>query len=392
MMKKPLLNSNNSLSRLIVCALGIVLLFTLSAHATLNTFNIKYYGTSECRSCMTAKSSMSTILEVMRETHPDVSVNISEVDVRTPSGAAQLKEVGITYGIAPSIPVFIINGSYLINGLGEYNRFVESGNFELFFTGAEPQPLLGKQAPRLTFLVLAIAGLVDGINPCALAMLLFLLSYLSTIGMEGTNHRRILIVGWIYAAATFLTYFIIGAGLMHFLMYLTFLPYALRIIYAVTIVFCLLLAFVNINDYRMLKKGEMAAVKTQLPKYLKSTIYRLIQRKTNPKYLYISTFLISVIVSLIDFLCTGQIYLPTLTYLLSTDPTRISLYGYLAIYNASFILPIIVVFHAVYFGKTTITTSLAITKKLPAIKILATVFYLSVASYIGVMLWQLITH
>ncbi|HAK45575.1 MAG TPA: hypothetical protein DCO79_06610, partial [Spirochaeta sp.] len=76
--------------------------------------------------------------------------------------------------------------------------------------------------------------------------------------------------------------------------------------------------------------------------------------------------------------CTGQIYFPTITYIIQTDKAA-SGFLYLALYNIAFILPLAAVFIVVFLG----ITSKRITKKfqtnLGIIKILTGFLFIAFA-------------
>ena len=61
---------------------------------------------------------------------------------------------------------------------------------------------------------IAVAGLVDGINPCALATLVFLISYLS---LRQRSARDVLATGLLFAAGVFAAYLAIGIGALRVL-------------------------------------------------------------------------------------------------------------------------------------------------------------------------------
>ncbi|MCL7454073.1 MAG: hypothetical protein M8467_13600, partial [Anaerolineae bacterium] len=65
----------------------------------------------------------------------------------------------------------------------------------------------------MSFGVLTVlgAGLIDGLNPCAFATLVFFISYLAFTGRRG---RDILFVGLAFALGVFLTYLLVGVGLL----------------------------------------------------------------------------------------------------------------------------------------------------------------------------------
>ena len=54
-----------------------------------------------------------------------------------------------------------------------------------------------------------IAGLIDGLNPCAFATIVFLVSYLSFLGKQS---KEILTYGIIFTLGVFIAYIIAGWG------------------------------------------------------------------------------------------------------------------------------------------------------------------------------------
>lgn len=82
-------------------------------------------------------------------------------------------------------------------------------------------------------------------------------------------------------------------------------------------------------------------------------------------------------VSILEFACTGQVYLPTITYMATQKASAL---GYLLFYNALFILPLLVVFGVVYFGVSSQTIAKVMERKVGAVKlILALVFFVVAA-------------
>ena len=56
-----------------------------------------------------------------------------------------------------------------------------------------------------------LAGLLDGVNPCAFSAMVFLISALA---LAGRSKRTMLAIGLSYACGVFITYSLIGAGLL----------------------------------------------------------------------------------------------------------------------------------------------------------------------------------
>src|SRR3989338_2854742 len=64
---------------------------------------------------------------------------------------------------------------------------------------------------QLTLGILVTAALADSVNPCVFGVLIFLLAYMTTVFKSKT---RMLIAGLIYVAAVYITYFLIGLGIL----------------------------------------------------------------------------------------------------------------------------------------------------------------------------------
>src|SRR5512147_2734826 len=80
--------------------------------------------------------------------------------------------------------------------------------------------------PQITLPAVVVAGLVDGINPCAFTvLLLFITAMTASLGAGEGNVRsiraRLLGMGSVYIAAVFLTYLALGVGLLKSLDFFT---------------------------------------------------------------------------------------------------------------------------------------------------------------------------
>ena len=71
--------------------------------------------------------------------------------------------------------------------------------------------------------VVLSAALIDGVNPCAFATIIFFLSYLH---IARRSRREILQVGAAFIIGVFVTYFAMGAGLIQLMERLAFLESA----------------------------------------------------------------------------------------------------------------------------------------------------------------------
>ena len=236
----------------------------------------------------------------------------------------------------------------------------------------------------LGLLTIISAGLIDGINPCAFATLIFFISYLTMIGRK---RKEILWVGMGFSGAVFATYLLIGFGILSFIQHLSFLSLFSRIVYFMTIVIALALGIYSLYDYVQLKKGRPSEMKLQLPDFLKKRIHRTIREESKSNRYLLAAVVSGFIISLLEFTCTGQVYLPTILFVTNIPSLRASAIAYLFLYNLMFILPLLIIFVAVYWGVTSEQLSFFLQKRASTIKFLTSLFFFALA---GVLIFSLI--
>jgi len=218
----------------------------------------------------------------------------------------------------------------------------------------------------------AMAGLVDGVNPCAFATIIFLVSYLGFIGRSG---REILGVGISFALAVFLTYFLIGLGLFRFVEQLSFMPVVARVVYIGTGGLALVLGLVSLWDFRKCLKGEAEDMALQLPRFLKRRIHKVIREEARTRNYMIAAFVTGFFISLLELVCTGQVYLPTIIYVTRIPGMVWHGVAYLLWYNLFFILPLVVVFLLVYYGVTSEELARFMRRHVAAVKLATAVLF-----------------
>lgn len=208
--------------------------------------------------------------------------------------------------------------------------------------------VLSDRLHSFTLPAMLLAGLVDGINPCAFATIVFFITLLGVSGMTG---RRLLPVGTGYALAVFGTYLLMGLGAfqaIHTLQGWTGLAEILRWTMLAVLVLLALLSFRDALKFKY--SGRATDVALQLPDRLKRRIHDTMRSRLNPASLFWSAAGIGVIVTLIETVCTGQVYLPTLVLLSRYTETRVRAIPLLLLYNLMFILPLLAVILAAFLG------------------------------------------
>lgn len=217
---------------------------------------------------------------------------------------------------------------------------------------AAPDPgILRKRAETFTVGVIAAAGLVDGINPCIFATLVFFLSLLAVARIGG---RKLLLAGGSYCLACFLTYFAMGFGLFRFLKLFSGYRRLQGGLELAMVALLLVLAFLSFRDAcRYRKTGKADRVALRLPERIKKRIHEIMRRGLQSRYLLPGAFVTGMLVTALESVCTGQIYLPTLALMVKESGTGGRWVWYLLLYNAMFLLPLLLLFAAAWRGTTT---------------------------------------
>jgi len=188
--------------------------------------------------------------------------------------------------------------------------------------------------PQITLPAVLVAGLVDGINPCAFTVLLLFITALLASLQAGPQdvpqvRLRLLGLGSIYITAVLVTYLALGVGLLGSLSFFTRQHVPARVGAMVAVLFGLwMLKDVFLPDWgwQLQAPGQIDRVARQAAK--KATLPALI----------VGGFLIG----LCTVPCSGAVYLGVLS-LLALQPTALLGYGYLVLYNLVFILPLVAI-------------------------------------------------
>jgi len=238
---------------------------------------------------------------------------------------------------------------------------------------------------ELSIAALIGAGLLDGINPCAFAVIVFFISFLSVYGYR---RREVLCIGVFYILAVFLTYLLIGLGVFKFLYALKGFYRLVEIFYYAVSLACFLLGIFAVYDYILfLKKKNSGEQLLQLPLFLKKKINYIIGENLRHKqggiiWLAGISFVIGLSVSLLEAVCTGQVYVPTIFFILKIPHLRVRALGYLILYNIIFILPLAVVFVLSFLGVSSGRFNDFLKKNLGLIKLFMAILFFALGTAI----------
>ena len=181
----------------------------------------------------------------------------------------------------------------------------------------------------LTLPLVIIAGLVDGFNPCAFAVLLLFITFtMGMLQMQADYRYGLMKVGSIYISGIFVTYVLIGVG---FLSAISFFS-ATHIVGKAAAFISMVLGVIIMKDYFVPGGFGLA-----IPGSMHTPINNWIKCTSAP-----GVFGAGVLVGLCTVPCSGGIYLAVLG-LLALQSTLAQGIFYLLLYNLMLITPLVAV-------------------------------------------------
>jgi len=180
-----------------------------------------------------------------------------------------------------------------------------------------------------------IIGLLDGFNPCAMWVLMFLLALL----VYTKSRKKMFIVGGTFILVSGIVYYIFMAAWLNLFIFIGFIPY-LRIIVGL---FAVILGLINIKELFFFKKGPSLSIpESQKPKLFEK-MRKIVHEGALPIAL-ISVIVLAFTVNTIELLCTAgfpAIYTKILTL---NNLSTFSYYAYLFLYILMYMIDDLLVF------------------------------------------------
>lgn len=175
-------------------------------------------------------------------------------------------------------------------------------------------------------ILIALAALVDSVNPCAFSVLFLSITFLFGLGR---SREDIIKAGAAYIFGIFATYVFIGLGVLKVLSVFN-IPNFMALFGASAIIAFGTIGLIN-------EFFPNFPIKLKIPEFAYGRIAKLMERATIPAALLLGFF-----VGLFEFPCTGGPYLFVLG-LLHDQNNFLSGLGYLIFYNFVFVSPLIVI-------------------------------------------------
>lgn len=339
------------------------------------------YESVHCKVCQKVKKE---VLPPIKEKYKG-RVEWVHLSTLEPENLQQLFAVSQEFGRkSPLVPAVLAGGNLMV-GAEEIAQGL-SPSIEIALGGGSAVPVLAEPDLKEVFnkfsvSAVGLAGLIDGVNPCAFAVIVFFVSFLA---LYGYRRREIIYIGSSYCLAVFITYLLIGLGFFHFLYSLSNIYIFIKIFYWLIAGLCFVLAILSLRDYISYKRsGSAKDLSLQLPAFLKRRINAVIgsrlrdKNQRTPLELIGSAFLVGFFVSIFEAVCTGQVYLPIIVAILKYPELKARAFAYLVLYNLAFILPLLGIFLLSLAGFSSKHFNNFLKKHLGAIKILMALLFFS---------------
>src|SRR3989338_8750172 len=204
-----------------------------------------------------------------------------------------------------------------------------------------------RMAEQLTLGLVIAAALADSINPCVFGVLIFLLAYMTAVFK---SKAKMLIAGMVYITAVYITYFLIGMGILT----LAYTAGLAKPFYWFAAIIAVAAGLFEIKDYFWYGKGfSLQMIPGSAEKIKRYSKAMASMEAKHPLLGLAIAGLLGIFVVFVELPCTGAPYLAILGLLSGGDySTGIPL---LLLYNLIFILPLFVIIGLVYFGHTSRT-------------------------------------
>jgi len=197
-------------------------------------------------------------------------------------------------------------------------------------------PFIGKldsASWSLPALTVVLAG-VDAFNPCAFFVLLFLLSLL----VHARSRARMLVVGGIFVLFSGLAYFVFMAAWLNVFL----IAGELRLLTVAAGLLALTVGLFNVKDYFWFRRGPSLSI----PEAAKPDLFQRMRGVVTAGSIgpmLAGTVLLAIVANSYELLCTAgfpMVYTRALT--LADLPTW-QYYGWLALYNVIYVLPLLAI-------------------------------------------------
>ena len=342
----------------------IALLFSFSVSAK-EKVTLYFFHGDGCPHCAEEQT------DLIKELKKDETINVVEIEVWHDNENKELLEKVINaYGTRSGVPYNVIgdttiigyseaNGEKIKRAINYYKEHDYTDEIQKIKNGEKVKindqfskeeektdeeqtidvPIIGKiNLKNISIMSAAVLiGLVDGFNPCAMWVLLFLITTLISL----KDRKRLILLGSI---------FLLTSGFVYFLIMFSWLNIVVSV--STSLVFRFLIAIFAIvagiynlyNFYKGLKSDDGCEV---IDKKKRKDIFKKIKKFTHEKSLLLAILgimLLAVSVNIVELLCSAGLPLVFSELLLLNNITGVKAIGYDLVYIIFFLLDDFIVF------------------------------------------------
>ncbi len=280
-----------------------------------------------CPHCAAAEAFLG---DFSRE-HPRLRITRRELG-RDPLARADLERHSRAAGVwPPGVPTFVCGDRVLVG----FDSALRTGPAIAALVRVTGPPDTGAVLPqgldarRLGLPLFALAlGLLDGFNPCATWVLLFLLSLLVHL----RDRRRMALIAATFVAVSGAVYFAFMAAWLNLFLVLG-LSTAVRVVLGVV---ALGIGAVNVKDFLAFGRGMSLSIPAAAKPGLYLRMRAVLGANTLPASLA-GVAALAVVVNFVELLCTAGIPAVFTAVLAEQDLGMATYYGYLGLYIAGYI-------------------------------------------------------
>ncbi len=197
---------------------------------------------------------------------------------------------------------------------------------------------LAKSGGLVSLPLVTIAGLIDSLNPCAITIIILLLTYLIIFAKKP---ERVLKTGLIYIGSVFITYMVIGLFFYQTIGQISQIGLIKLYLNKILGGALLIAALINVKDFFFPEVGPHLEV----PEWGKGYLHNLTKKVSYP----VTAFL-GVLSTVLESPCSLPIYVGTMRILGEAGLGSLGVLGYFLYYNFLFILPLLLILLFVWRG------------------------------------------
>lgn len=304
-------------------------LTTEIAHTNNNQKILQVFVRDGCPHCAAFKE----YLPIFSDRHPELKITLRSLDL-DPDAANDLITISKKAGVwPPGVPTFAYKNKVIV-GFGSPE--ISSPDLELLISD---KPVISHQlntnifgtidVKKLGLPVFTLAlGLIDGFNPCAMWVLLFLLSLLVRLN---DRKRMALIAGT----------FVIVSGAVYYAFMIAWLNIFLLIGLSAIVRFilsaiALTVGLINIRDFFSNKRGFTLSIPDAAKPGIYSRVRKILQSDKLTASL-LGVTLLAIIVNFVELMCTAGIPAIYTAVLTEQGLSSSAYYGYIGLYILGYI-------------------------------------------------------